>query len=228
MFLGLTSCFSLARAVLAQRGCSKLPELWTRNLLPASSVAIPTVRTQTGTKRQHSRVDKLTVHLHRGGRGTIGKGGIPEDAVLDELTGGAEGAVRQGGQQGCVYLHPLVKGVDFDPGHLFVDVELHGKGDITVSVQRAQMDGLPLLCQDFNVSQCLGSICGEVRGPESEGVGVDRVQEAQLQDAAIRLGTGHRHVHVVEVELRAPGLQAGLTGLVHVWGAWAGGVKSKG
>lgn len=101
------------------------------------STAVLTIRTHTGTKRQHSRVDKLTVHLHRGGRGTIGKRGIPEDAVLDELTGGAEGTVREGGQQGRVYLHPLVKGVDFDPGHLFVDVELYGKGNVTVSVQRA-------------------------------------------------------------------------------------------
>lgn len=44
------------------------------------------------------------------------------------------------------------------------------------------------------------------------------MQEAQLQDAAIRLGARYGHVHVVQVELWAPGLQAGLTGLIHVWG----------
>lgn len=75
---------------------------------------------------------------------------------MDQLAGGAEGAVGHGGQQGRVYLHPLIEGVDFDSGHLLVDVELDGKRDITEGVQGAQMDGLPLLCQDFDVRQCLG------------------------------------------------------------------------
>lgn len=125
-----------------------------------------------------------------------------------------------GGQQGCVYLHPLVKGVDFNSRHLSRDIELHSKGDVAEGVQGAQVDGLPLLCQDFNVRQGLGRARGEVRGPEGEGIRVNGVQEAQLQDAAIRLGTWHGHVHVIQVELRAPGLQAGLTGLIHIWRTW--------
>lgn len=167
-----------------------------------------------------SRVDELAMCLQGGGRGPICKWGVTEHPVLDQSAGRAQGAVRPGGQQGCVYLHPLVKGVDFNSRHLFRDIELHSKGDIAEGVQGAQVDGLPLLCQDFNVRQCLGRACGEVGGPEGERIGVDGVQEAQLQDAAVGLGARHRHVHVVKVELRAPRLQTGLTGLIHVWRTW--------
>lgn len=161
------------------------------------------------------------MRLCQGSRGSICKWGVAEDSVLDQLTGGAERAVGHGCQQGCVYLHPLIKGVDFDSRHLFRDVELHSKGDITEGVQGAQMDGLALVCQDFDVRQRLGRARGEVRGPEGEGIRVDRVQEAQLQDAAVWLGARHCHVHMVQVELRTPGLQAGLTGLIHVRRPWA-------
>jgi len=178
-------------------------------------------------QHRHSRVNELAVRLCRGCRGSVGERWVAKHSVLDPLTGRAERAAGHGGHKGCVYLHPLVKGVDLDSGHLFRDVELHGKGDITESVQGSQMDGLPLLCQDFNVRERLGRAHGEVRGPEGEGIGVDGVQEAQLQDAAVRLGTGHRHVHVVQVELRTPGLQAGLTGLIHIRGSWAGGVRRR-
>lgn len=82
------------------------------------------------------------------------------------------------------------------------------------------MDGVPLLCQDFNVRQCLGRAHGEVCGPEGERIRVDGVQEVQLQDAAIWLGARHSHVHVVQVEFRTPGLQTGLTGLIHIWRTW--------
>lgn len=202
------------------------PGIQRQDLRRSSKLSQPP--TQPATEQPcHSRVDELAVRLCRGGRGFICKWGVTEDTVLNQLAGGAERAVGHGGQQGRVYLHPLVKGVDFDSGHLFRYVKLHGKGDITEGVQGAQMDGLPLLCQDFNVRQHLGRTRGEVCGPEGERIGVDGVQEAQLQDAAVRLGAWHRHVHVVQVELRTPGLQAGLTGLIHIWGPWTGGTRKR-
>ena len=202
------------------------PGIQRQDLRRSSKLSQPPTQPATEQHR-HSRVDELAVRLCWGGRGSVCKWRVAEDSVLDQLAGGAERAVGHGGQQGRVYLHPLIKGVDFDSGHLFRYVELHSKGDITEGVQGAQMDGLPLLCQDFNVRKHLGRARGEVRGPEGEGIGVDRVQEAQLQDAAIWLGARHCHVHVVQVELRTPGLQAGLTGLIHVWGSWAGGTRRR-
>lgn len=109
------------------------------------------IKTVTTEQPCHSRVNEQTVCLWWGGRGSACKWGVTEDSVLDQLAGRAERAVGHGCQQGCVYLHPLIKGVDFDSRHLFRDVKLHGKGNVTEGVQGAQMDGLPMLCQDFNV-----------------------------------------------------------------------------
>lgn len=202
------------------------PGIRRQELKRSSKLSQPPTQPATEQPR-HSRVNKLAVRLCRGSRGSICKRRVTEDFVLDQLAGRAKRAVGHGGQQGCVYLHPLIKGVDFDSRHLFRYVELHSKGNITESVQGAQMDGLPMLCQYFNVRQHLGRVHGEVCGPEGKGIGVDRVQEAQLQDATVWLGAWHRHVHVVQVELWTPGLQAGLTGLIHIRGPWAGGTRRR-
>lgn len=45
-----------------------------------------------------------------------------------------------------------------------------------------------------------------------------RVEEPEGEGAALGVGAGGGHVGVVEAELGAPGLKAGLTGLLHIRG----------
>lgn len=73
--------------------------------------------------------------------------------------------------------------------------------------------------QDLHIEEGLGGVQGQVGDPQGEGVSPDRVLEEKLQATAF-CGAGDRHIHVVQVELGTPGLQAGLTGLIHVRRAW--------
>lgn len=47
-----------------------------------------------------------------------------------------------------------------------------------------------------------------------------RMEEPQCEGATLSVRAGGGHVGVVEAELRAPGLETGFTGLLHVRGAW--------
>lgn len=46
------------------------------------------------------------------------------------------------------------------------------------------------------------------------------MEERQGEGAALGVRAGGGHVGVVEAELGAPGLEAGLTRLLHIRGAW--------
>lgn len=60
----------------------------------------------------------------------------------------------------------------------------------------------------------------DVGDPERECVRDDRVVELQSECAALRVRTRGRHVGVIQGELGTPGLEAGITGLLHVRWAW--------
>lgn len=152
---------------------------------------------------------------HHHGQATS-KWGLTKDLVCHRPAARAQGIVGPGSQESCIDLHPLIKRVDFHPQDLPINVQFNSEWGVAESVEGAQMHRLLVFQQDLHVKECLGGVHGEVGDPQGQHVGLDRVLEEQLQATAFRRA-GDCHIHMVQVELGTPGLQAWLTGLIHVW-----------
>ena len=166
----------------------------------------------------NSQVCELPVRMHHHHRQAAGKWGLTENLVPHRPAARTQRTVGLRSQESCINLHPLIKGVDFHPHDLPINMQFDSERYITESVQRTQVHRLLVFQQDLRVKECRGGVHGEVGDPQGESVSLDRVLKEQLQATAFR-GAGDRHVHVVQVELGTPGLQTRLTRLIHVWRA---------
>lgn len=78
---------------------------------------------------------------------------MPPNPVEQGLAAGAQGAARARGQHGCIYLHLLIEGAEFDGSDGGVEgVEPQGEGHVTEDMLWPKVNAFACICYQLYIS----------------------------------------------------------------------------